>query len=273
MKRKSAEIKRIARESLTGHYGLPMGAMVVSQLIVTLPTMFFSWNLTPYSGKMEWAIYYVAAFILALLGVVLNIGILQIALRMGRKQPYKFTDMFYGFNHHPDKYILAYLLFMVVVLVPMLPAIAVSVGMYVIAISGSMTVTKGLFIGYVVAMCVLGIGGEVIAFILSLRYSMLFLILLEDNTKGIRQAMRESKALMQGNKGRYFYIMLSFLGWSFLGLLSFGIGFLWIGPYYTQTQVTFYRDITGELDRTENQTDPYGTQQQNPQYSTWSASV
>ena len=41
MKRKSAEIKRIARENLTGHYGLPMGAMVVSQLIVTLPTMFF----------------------------------------------------------------------------------------------------------------------------------------------------------------------------------------------------------------------------------------
>ena len=273
MKRKSAEIKRIARESLTGHYGLPMGAMVVSRLIVTLPTMFFSWNLTPYSGKMEWAIYYVAAFILALLGVVLNIGILQIALRMGRKQPYKFTDMFYGFNHHPDKYILAYLLFMVVVLIPMLPAIAVSVGMYVIAISGSMAVTKGFFIGYVVAMCVLGICGEVIAFILSLRYSMLFLILLEDNTKGIRQAMRESKALMQGNKGRYFYIMLSFLGWSFLGLLSFGIGFLWIGPYYTQTQVTFYRDITGELDRTENQTDPYGTKHQNPQYSTWSASV
>ena len=107
MKRKSAEIKRIARENLTGHYGLPMGAMVVSQLIVTLPTMFFSWNLTPYSGKMEWAIYYVAAFILTLLGVVLNIGILRIALRMGRKQPYKFTDMFYGFNHHPDKYILA----------------------------------------------------------------------------------------------------------------------------------------------------------------------
>ena len=30
MKRKSAEIKRIARENLTGHYGLPMGAMVVS---------------------------------------------------------------------------------------------------------------------------------------------------------------------------------------------------------------------------------------------------
>lgn len=66
MKRKSAEIKRIARENLTGHYGLPMGAMVVSHLIVTLPTMFFSWNLTPYSGKMEWAIYYVAAFILTL---------------------------------------------------------------------------------------------------------------------------------------------------------------------------------------------------------------
>ena len=40
-----------------------------------------------------------------------------------------------------------------------------------------------------------------------------------------------------------------------------------------QAQNTYYRDITGELDRTANQTDPYGTKQQNPQYSTWSASV
>ncbi len=194
---------------------------------------------------------------------------------MGRKQPYKFTDMFYGFNHHPDKYILAYLLFMVVVLIPMLPAIAVSVGMYVTAISGSMKITEGIFYwlcsSYGVCTWNWRRSDRIYSFLKI--FHAVFLILLEDNTKGIRQAMRKSKALMQGNKGRYFYIMLSFLGWSFLGLLSFGIGFLWIGPYYTQTQVTFYRDITGELDRTENQTDPYGTKQQNPQYSTWSASV
>ena len=38
MKRKSAEIKRIARENLTGHYGLPMGAMVVSQFKILIKT-------------------------------------------------------------------------------------------------------------------------------------------------------------------------------------------------------------------------------------------
>lgn len=163
---------------------------------------------------------------------------------------------------------------MVVVLIPMLPAIAVSVGMYVTAISGSMKITEGIFIGYVVAMCVLGIGGEVIAFILSLKYSMLFLILLEDNTKGIRQAMRESKALMQGNKGRYFCIMLRFLGWSFPWP-----PFIWNRLpvdwtiLYADTGDHSIVTFTGELDRTENQTDPYGTKRQNPQYSTWSASV
>ena len=43
---------------------------------------------------------------------------------------------------------------------------------------------------------------------------------------------------------RYFLLELSFIGWSLLGLLTLGIGLLWILPYITQTNTQFYLDLT-----------------------------
>ena len=63
---------------------------------------------------------------------------------------------------------------------------------------------------------------------------------------GTLEAFRTSARLMQGQKGRLFYIQLSFLGWMILCMLSCYIGYLWIGPYMSQVTVTFYLDVTGE---------------------------
>ena len=52
---------------------------------------------------------------------------------------------------------------------------------------------------------------------------------------------------MKGNRGRLLYIAFSFIGMALLGLLSFGIGFLWIYPYISQTIAVFYRNIIGEV--------------------------
>ena len=94
---------------------------------------------------------------------------------------------------------------------------------------------------------VLLIVGVVIDYILMLMFSQPFYILLDDPTKGVIQSMKESAQLMRGNKGRYFYILLSFIGWMLLGALSFGIGMLWVSAYLSATQVYFYMDITGGL--------------------------
>jgi uncharacterized membrane protein len=71
-------------------------------------------------------------------------------------------------------------------------------------------------------------------------------ILIESTDKGVLQSMRESVELMKGNKGRYFYILLSFTGMILLGYGSFGIGFLWIFPYIHSTFTEFYLDIKAE---------------------------
>lgn len=55
------------------------------------------------------------------------------------------------------------------------------------------------------------------------RYSQAFFILADDPTKGIRQCMNESKAMMRGNKWKYFCLSLSFIGWGLLCSIPSGI--------------------------------------------------
>ena len=55
------------------------------------------------------------------------------------------------------------------------------------------------------------------------RYSQAFFILADDPDKGIRQCMDESKAMMKGNKAKYFLLNLSFIGWCLLAAIPAGI--------------------------------------------------
>ena len=81
------------------------------------------------------------------------------------------------------------------------------------------------------------------------RLALMFFLMVDHGNMGVIEAFRESSELMQGNKGRLFYIYLSFIGWSLLGLLSCGLGMLWVTPYMMQTTVNFYREVIGELDQ------------------------
>lgn len=59
--------------------------------------------------------------------------------------------------------------------------------------------------------------------IAAIRYSQAFFILADDSSKGIRQCMNESKAMMRGNKTKYFCLGLSFIGWSLLSSIPSSI--------------------------------------------------
>ncbi len=59
--------------------------------------------------------------------------------------------------------------------------------------------------------------------IASFRYSQAFFILADDPDKSIRQCMNESKAMMKGNKAKYFILGLSFIGWAILAGIPAGI--------------------------------------------------
>jgi|SRR3989344_4697814 len=83
--------------------------------------------------------------------------------------------------------------------------------------------------------------------IAALSYSQTFYILAEDKSVSARDAIKKSKEMMRGNKKKLFFLSLRFLGWFLLGILTLGIGFLWLMPYFQVTMALFYDDISGKL--------------------------
>lgn len=63
---------------------------------------------------------------------------------------------------------------------------------------------------------------------------------------GATDGIRASRELMDGHKMDLFIFDLSFLGWFILAGISFGIGYLWVGPYYLSAKAKFYRNIAGD---------------------------
>jgi uncharacterized membrane protein len=79
--------------------------------------------------------------------------------------------------------------------------------------------------------------------IASLSYSLTLYILADNPNIDAMAAIRKSKAMMMGNKAKLFCLYGRFFGWFMLGLLTLGIGFLWIFPYFMTSMANFYEDL------------------------------
>ncbi|GEK29636.1 DUF975 family protein [Furfurilactobacillus siliginis] len=66
--------------------------------------------------------------------------------------------------------------------------------------------------------------------------------------QGITQSLSLSEHMMRGHKWELFVLQLSFIGWFILGGLSFGIGLIWILPYYNTTMAAYYDALEEQSD-------------------------
>lgn len=237
MKRTSAELKRIARGHLLGHYGLPMGAAVVAGLISSVVLMPFQIVLNPTRSLAGFAIYQLVAFAVGLVTSILYGGLIRIHLALARGEYPSFSELFSCFQRRPDRFILVSLLTSLIGIVLLLP--------------GYLCIAKAIYTGGSLSLLSLGIllslAGISLNIFVSLNLALAHTLLAEQDSIGVAEALRQSYTLMQGNKGRLFYISLSFIGWSLLALLSCGLGFFWLAPYMRQTSVVFYLDVTKRL--------------------------
>jgi len=79
----------------------------------------------------------------------------------------------------------------------------------------------------------------------ALSYSMTFFILADNMRLDGLEAIRRSKAMMYGHRWRLSCLLGRFTGWIILGVLTCGIGFLWIGPYLMVSVARFYEELRG----------------------------
>ncbi len=240
MKQTSAELKRQARESLNGHWGIMIGATVLEMLILygAILVFYIPVLITAYMGSLLGVGICAAAMLMvSLASTVMTAGIIQMHMNLARGEEVRLGMMFSQFANRPWRYILGNLLLCVIAVGCLLPG-------YLCMLVG-IGVEQGILLGLGI---VLWIGGMALYFVLAFRYALLHYLFLDDSQMGVLAAYKESARMMKGNKGRMLYISLSFIGWILLGTLSCGIGMLWVTPYMTQTSVAFYLDVRKEVD-------------------------
>ena len=136
----------------------------------------------------------------------LAVGGAFFALKISRDQDPKTDDLFFSFNNNLGNSILAYLLILIFTVI-------------------------GIFL--------LIIPGIIVAFALSQT----FFILAENPSMDSYSAVVKSKDMMNGYKWQYFKIALRLMGLFFLCFFTFGIGFLWWGPYQYVVMAKFYEEV------------------------------
>ena len=143
--------------------------------------------------------------ILLLVGGAFALGIANFSLAIARKEEAKFEMLFSGFKYYGK-----------------------TLGLYLLMV---------LFV--FLWMLLLIIPGIIAA----ISYSMAFFIMSDDPNIKAMDAINKSKKMMYGYKWKYFCLVLRFIGWILLGILSLGIGFLWIVPYIEISSAKFYEDV------------------------------
>ena len=76
-----------------------------------------------------------------------------------------------------------------------------------------------------------------------LSYSQTNYILKDYPELSATEAITLSREMMNGHKAELFVLELSFIGWWILSLLTFGIGLIWLIPYYLTTKTLYYDSL------------------------------
>ena len=81
-------------------------------------------------------------------------------------------------------------------------------------------------------------------------YSMTFFILAENKGMPVLEAITLSRKMMDGHKMDLFLLFLSFIGWSILVVITFGIAAIWVYPYMYATMTNFYLSVKEDYQAT-----------------------
>jgi len=184
----------------------------------------------------------------------LMVGIYYVYLNAVQNNYADWKDMFFGFKNMFADSFLVWILFSVMITI--VNAILVIIGLIISAIIGKIAsgissvgdpydyydpYSYGYDYGYsilmpaassFIAFLLISIAISIVLIIIALRYAETPILLLKE--PGIRpvDALKKSRIMMKGRAGRLFIFDLSFIGWFILGALTFGLLYIYVGPYY-----------------------------------------
>lgn len=236
MRTKIKELKRIARGNLQGHFMVFIRVLVFCNLITSLLEFPFTLMTTDDPFATSNIIYYVATALISIAAVLLTAGQYRLHLRLARTGEIHISEVFIPARFHSNQFILTELILFGISTIAALPTIG---GIYLIYTNGDST-------SYYIAI-IATIISTIIGLAISLTFGLVYFVMLDNENISMLQALIFTKNMVKSHKRRYLYMQLSFIGMNLLGILSFGIGYIWITPYIMQSTTIFYLDVKGEL--------------------------
>ena len=92
--------------------------------------------------------------------------------------------------------------------------------------------------------------------IMAMAYSQTMYIISDEPEIGAYDAIKKSRAMMDGYKLKLFGMMLLFMLLSFACVLTLGIGYFFLIPFMQVTMVKFYQDVKADYDGLQPPAEP-----------------
>lgn len=150
----------------------------------------------------------VLAFITELLALPLYIGFISYILSLTREEEVSLTDIFQNYKKIG-----------LIVVTLIISYVFIIFGYILLIIPGIMIAFSLVMVGYLLADSK------------------------ETSISEARNIIRESIEMMNGYKLDYFIFELSFIGWYFLGAITFGIAYIYVIPYFTFANTLYYQRL------------------------------
>ena len=217
-----SDIRRVARENLSGNWGLSIGACLLAAIMggMLIGSSFLpQLNIHMENQDIEsWEQFFRVTLgsttfslntinlIHFILGGVIQLGYAQFLLKQYNRANFEVKDLFSQFERFGQAFLQRFLRILYTSLWSLL------------------FIIPGIVKSY--------------------AYAMTPFIMAENPEMTASEAITASKEMMDGHKGELFTLDLTFIGWDLLCLLTLNIGHIWLNPYKNAAYAVFYKDLT-----------------------------
>lgn len=186
---------------------------------------------------------------------MLGIGFRYMMLKVYCGRPINISDLFYPFTNQVKTGIAVSLIMSLISTIPTMPAYIFFLRfnmefekMNIAALSSPLNASAVTMPPEVMMLLAYALfcytPAIIIITILQIIYSQVSYLMLDFPSGTVKQLFRDSRLLMRGHKGRYFYIQVSLIPITLIGgMFTCGIGMLWIAPFIYAVETEFYLDL------------------------------
>lgn len=228
----SKKIKDFSRSRLWGNYGVLISAIIVESTLIYVAKLMV--NLEFSSAVL----FLIASFIINLLSGLLISGRTYMYMNLVYENPLQLSDLFYGFTFNQNKAIMLQLVFAVTSFVSSIP---------ILLWENKNELMKQHFNIW----CISSIIILILALTVNIYLSQVFFLMHDFPERSVKQLINSSIFLMKGNVFKYIKLMLSFIPFLILGVITMFIPLLWVFCYIRASQAHFYRELISSHDDNE----------------------